>query len=1176
MKRLIRPVLLVGAVLALVFSPSMGRAQGPVPPRIAELEDLWSHLPDIDTRTQVISPTAQQLNVVQQLGATASWTRFGTVKSLINYQGTLATGLNSDPKAQATSARQWILANRGLFRLSEQAVNNLELVNDAVLQDSTAHAVLFRQRFGNLTAVQDGMITVGLTDGTVVYATSSAIGDAPAPPAAKLTAVQGWLKAAANVGRTLNAGALTNLRQERGWTMFNAAGLAQTQQVRLRAFAVAPGNVRAVFEANVIHSFGGEAEAYTLFVDAVSGDILFRQNRVQHATDEASSADTSVYTVSGQAAPMTTAFSGSFTPPATCGVTGPYSPPAGATSITVVAAATIPTNDIVLNLRKNGTVVATADTATSPEEVTYTPSGGVTAGNYTVEVCPFADPTAPLIAPYTYQGAISFDVPGASASTTEYAKWKYFTSNPPLDYSDTDTRVIACWKLVNPSTSPKDCNKLLNTDVVPWDHVVQSDSSSQTTLGNSANSARSWGSPLTPSEQVRPTSPTREYVYPWVNEWYNQNCSPAAFTSVSQNDTDAAVTNLFTAHTRMHDWSKRLGFTELNWNAQVNNFGKNQDGQADPETGNTMAGAVSGGSPSYLGRDNANQITLQDGVAPISNMYLWQPIAGAFYAPCVDGDYDMSIVGHEYTHMISNRMVGGPDSSLTGHQAGSMGESWSDLTALEYLHEHNYAPIDTRSGYVVGAYATGNTTRGIRNFTNFSQNDNPLNYGNVGYDTTGPEVHADAEIWDATNHEVRRALIRKYNASYPYTDVIQQAKCSTNAEPAYHCPGNRRWMQLVFDAYLLMPPEVSMLDARNAMIAADQLRFVSSQNHPTCGGPCWTSNQVELWQAFAYRGMGVNASSNGSDDTDPKPNFETPLPAPAPQERSVTFSAKALNAGNKAIVAKIFVGDFEARSTPIADTDPATPLSNVVKFVPGSYKFVVQAAGYGMRRFTVTIAAGGSQSVSFGMATNWASSFSGADITTSNGVNTGDVNRDRNIANLIDDTESTNWARTGRAPSVAGAEVTVKLGGGAHTIAKVQVSALLHPADANDPEGDTTQGRFTALRRFRILACTASAANGNCTKPSGFTVIYTSLPYAFPGVAPRPTAPDQILRSFTIPASTASASATHVKFQVLSNQCTGNPAFQIDDADPTNDANCITGSDVDEIVHVAELQVFDQ
>ena len=65
-----------------------------------------------------------------------------------------------------------------------------------------------------------------------------------------------------------------------------------------------------------------------------------------------------------------------------------------------------------------------------------------------------------------------------------------------------------------------------------------------------------------------------------------------------------------------------------------------------------QAGAVTGGAPSYLGRDNANQIALNDGIPGITNQYLFQPIAGAFYSPCVDGDLDTSVFGHEYTHAI--------------------------------------------------------------------------------------------------------------------------------------------------------------------------------------------------------------------------------------------------------------------------------------------------------------------------------------------------------------------------------------------------------------------------------------------------------------------------------------------------------------------------------------------
>ncbi len=77
-------------------------------------------------------------------------------------------------------------------------------------------------------------------------------------------------------------------------------------------------------------------------------------------------------------------------------------------------------------------------------------------------------------------------------------------------------------------------------------------------------------------------------------------------------------------------------------------------------------------------------------------MFLWQPQAGAAYPPCVDGDYDMTVIGHEYTHAITNRMIAGPDAGISGFQGGSMGESWGDLTAAEYLFENGFrAPGDT-------------------------------------------------------------------------------------------------------------------------------------------------------------------------------------------------------------------------------------------------------------------------------------------------------------------------------------------------------------------------------------------------------------------------------------------------------------------------------------------------
>ena len=58
---------------------------------------------------------------------------------------------------------------------------------------------------------------------------------------------------------------------------------------------------------------------------------------------------------------------------------------------------------------------------------------------------------------------------------------------------------------------------------------------------------------------------------------------------------------------------------------------------------------------------------------------------------------------------------------------------------------------------------------------------------------------------------------------------------------------------------------------------------------------------------------------------------------------------------------------------------------------------------------------------------------------------------------------------------------------------------------------------------------------------------------AFPAVNPRPTAPDLTIRTFEIKSSWA----THVKFVVVDNQCTGTPSYLGEqDNDPTNPTNC--------------------
>jgi hypothetical protein len=308
-----------------------------------------------------------------------------------------------------------------------------------------------------------------------------------------------------------------------------------------------------------------------------------------------------------------------------------------------------------------------------------------------------------------------------------------------------------------------------------------------------------------------------------------------------------------------------------------------------------------------------------------------------------------------------------------------------------------------------------------------------------------------------------------------------------------------------------------------------------------------------MWNAFAHRGFGQAATTTGIDDADPVASYDSPFA----DEATVRFRPTGDAAGQPA---QLFVGQYEARVTPIADTDPGTALGDTFKLAPGTYELVARGNGFGAVRTTLTVKAGQLRDLAVNMRENLASAANGA-TTTGDGVNRGA---------LIDDTESTNWAALGSP--VAGKQVTVRLdpSSRALTFRRIQVSALLRtpvPSNTGDPAG---QNRFSALRSFELLACEVRGSV-DCSQDSQFTSVFTSPPDAFPSGVPRPRAPELLMRSFAVPQTRAS----FVRLRVLTNQCTGQAAYQGDqDDDPLNTTDCRDGSDQDLNVRAAELQVF--
>ncbi|MCW2900698.1 MAG: peptidase [Streptosporangiaceae bacterium] len=713
----------------------------------------------------------------------------------------------------------------------------------------------------------------------------------------------------------------------------------------------------------------------------------------------------------------------------------------------------------------------------------------------------------------------------AGASDPGNPRWEAFPAAPSADYSSRDTRQTWCHR------AGPGCDYVVGGDPATgraWDLDHTTGLPTATSIGNSSRTYenRANGDPFTVGTRTNAPRPDRNYAYPWTNQWHTAKCDPAALDSPQEADVEAAMSNLFSMHNRMHDWSYRLGFTEKAWNMQTDN-GTRGGGAADPEQGNAQAGARVASV-----RDNANQITPPDGIPPITNMYMWQPIAGAFYSPCVDGDYDMSVIGHEFTHAISGRMIAGPDAGWSGPQAGAMNESTSDLFAMEYLYEYGFRPPGD-TPYVTGGYVTGDPHAGIRNY---DMSKSPLNYSDIAYDLVGQQVHADGEIWSATQFDVREAFVKRYGEGGP----AAQRACAEGRTPLDKCPGNRRWVQLAYDALLLMASgAVSYVDHRDAWLAADAIRF---------GG----ADRSLLWDAFAQHGLGEGASSNGTADPDPLPSFASP----ASRNATVALLPSGDAKGGKV---RVYVGDYEARAMPVADTDPATNLGDTFTIAPGRYSFLAVGGGFGHRRFTATI---GSRTTSLPvwMPRNEAAAAGGASAT-GDGVDQ---------AKLIDETEATNWQSL-TAP-VEGRQVTVDLAGDkAVRVERVQVSAMLRPTQPGDPEHSpgASQNRFTALQRFQVLAC--DAAKADCSKDASFTTVYTSPSRAFPAGKPRPRAPELILRSFDI----RETKATHLRLRVLASQCTGNSTYAGEqDNDPRSTTDCTAGSSRSGIVRAAEFEAF--
>jgi hypothetical protein len=288
----------------------------------------------------------------------------------------------------------------------------------------------------------------------------------------------------------------------------------------------------------------------------------------------------------------------------------------------------------------------------------------------------------------------------------------------------------------------------------------------------------------------------------------------------------------------------------------------------------TMGGAGTGITIPVLSISQADGILIKNALT--NNVTVTATLNTCIAAP-LDGDLDNGVIAHEYGHGVSNRLTGGPAQSGCLSNQEQAGEGWSDWLALISTIEPGDAANDARG---IGTYLKSEPTTGagIRRFPySYDLAINSQSYGDLAANN---EVHAIGEIWCSALWDMTWLLINAYGY---------------NANTHDSTAGNNIAMRLVLEGMKLQPCDPGFLDSRDAILMADSLLYNNA-------------HKCIIWQAFARRGMGINAVQGDNYTAgDEVEDFTIPAVAPA---AIVTPSNGTICAGNAITLAGAGSGTF--------------------------------------------------------------------------------------------------------------------------------------------------------------------------------------------------------------------------------------------------------------------------
>ncbi|NNC51287.1 MAG: T9SS type A sorting domain-containing protein [Flaviramulus sp.] len=268
----------------------------------------------------------------------------------------------------------------------------------------------------------------------------------------------------------------------------------------------------------------------------------------------------------------------------------------------------------------------------------------------------------------------------------------------------------------------------------------------------------------------------------------------------------------------------------------------------------------------------------------------------------IDGNYDNGVIGHEYGHGISTRLTGGSDNSdcliscteydTEGNCIGTfteqMGEGWSDWVALVTTMKSSDFGTDGRgiATFDSNQPIDGPGIRPYRYSTDTSIN--PSTYSDTNNTASFSAPHGVGSIWATMLWDLTWAYIDKYGF---------------DADLFNGTGGNNKVMQIVLDGMKLQPCNPGFVDGRDAILAADLA---------LTGG----EDQCIIWDVFAARGLGVNATQGSSlVRTDQTQNFETPDPNDPSLANCTTLSSESFNSNDFRIYPNPTSDKFTIKST---------------------------------------------------------------------------------------------------------------------------------------------------------------------------------------------------------------------------------------------------------------------